>query len=114
MTSKTVDEVYADRNALVLALATVAYEYQQQLRRLPANLRGDVPEAFGGCWEPDGGDDADADDWAVVYVHLPTGQASWHVPKELVEESELPRRSDVWDGHDRDEKNRRLASYYQE
>ena len=98
---KTVQEVYQDRNAAVLALATLA-DY------LKAEHPGGTIRA---CWKPDGGDDADADEWAIIYAWLPTGQVSWHVPRDLAEQSRLPRKVVEWDGHDRQEKNRRLRSF---
>jgi hypothetical protein len=39
--------------------------------------------------------------WPVVYIQLPTGQVSWHVPQHLYD----------WDGHDTAEKYRRLREY---
>jgi len=99
---KTAQEVYEDRNALALALAETA-----------RNLHLERPGSskFRACWKPDEGDDADADEWAIIYVWLPTGQVSWHVPRDLAEQSELPRKFAEWDGHDRAEKNRRLRAF---
>lgn len=95
---KTIDQVYADRNAAVLGLAKLA----QYLHR-------DYPEGeIRSCWKPDQGDDADASEWAIIYVWLPTGQVSWHVPRDLAAASDLPRKHAEWDGHDRPEKNRRI------
>jgi hypothetical protein len=98
---KTLQEVYEDRNAAVIGLATVA-----------TYLRSERPTmAIRACWQPDDGDDADADEWAIVYVWLPTGQASWHVPRDLVEDSAIPRKFAEWDGHDREVKNERVLSF---
>ncbi|AFD02285.1 putative protein 4 [Haloarcula hispanica icosahedral virus 2] len=101
---KTIDEVYDDRNHAVLALA-----------ELVARVEGS-PVATGpyaACWKPDGGDDADADEWAIVYLSLPTGQVSYHVPRDMVEDANIYRDdSAVWDGHDRASKNTRLSRFY--
>lgn len=40
-------------------------------------------------------------DWPVVFVELPTGQVSWHIEQYDKE----------WDGHDTDEKYRRVAEF---
>lgn len=39
--------------------------------------------------------------WPVVYIELPTGQVSWHMPQHKL----------VWDGHDTDEKYRRVREF---
>lgn len=103
---KTVHEVYRDRNALVLAFAELVNQHRRKGfgSGMPVN-------AWRACWQPDEGDDADADEWAIVYCWLPTGQVSWHVPRELAEEAYLPRASVEWDGHSRGEKNQRLLSF---
>ena len=40
-------------------------------------------------------------DWPMVYIELPTGQVSWHMPEHPVE----------FDGHDTEEKYRRVREY---
>jgi len=58
----------------------------------------------------------DAPDWAIVYVDLPTGQASWHIAtRDLplfagvqVVPADDPRA--VWDQHSTAEKYRRVAT----
>jgi hypothetical protein len=53
-------------------------------------------------------------DWPVLYVMLPTGQASWHVsPNDLpifahVEQATAPD-GPAWDGHTNDEKYERIS-----
>ncbi|MBZ6496008.1 hypothetical protein [Natrinema longum] len=91
---KTVDEVYTDRNLLAVAMVHMAV----------------LEDYAGGWYEPDA-DDADADEWAIVWARLPTGQVSWHVPRDLARRSALPQTSRVWDGHGRDEKNTRLRTF---
>lgn len=40
-------------------------------------------------------------DWPVVYIELPTGQVSWHMPRHIRE----------WDGHDTAEKYNRVGRW---
>lgn len=40
-------------------------------------------------------------DWPVVYIELPDGQVSWHMPAHPVE----------FDGHSTEEKYRRITAY---
>lgn len=47
------------------------------------------------------GFDHDEPMWPVVYIELPTGQVSWH----------LPGHDRKWDGHDTVEKYRRCREY---
>ena len=39
--------------------------------------------------------------WPTVYIELPTGQVSWHMPEHPT----------AWDGHDTTEKYRRVREY---
>jgi len=39
--------------------------------------------------------------WPVVYIELPTGQVSWHLPQHV----------DIWDGHDTDIKYQRINEW---
>ena len=45
--------------------------------------------------------DPEEPEWPVVYIELPTGQVSWHMPQHPV----------PWDGHDTEEKYRRIREY---
>jgi hypothetical protein len=45
--------------------------------------------------------DPAAPEWPCAYIHLPTGQVSWHCPQ-------FP---DPWDGHTVEEKYRRIDTY---
>jgi hypothetical protein len=86
------DGAYSERDQLVAALS----------RLFPASLERHYPE-----------DDDWDDDWRwVVFIDLPTGQASWHI-----HDSELPmfdhllrKAGRVWDGHSTEEKYKRLAA----
>ena len=85
------DAAYQERDMLVAALS----------KEFDAHL----------CRHPD--EDADWDnDWRwIVCVHLPTGQATWHIhDSELSMFAHLRRGENHWDGHSTDEKYRRLAA----
>jgi hypothetical protein len=45
--------------------------------------------------------DPNEPEWPVVYIDLPTGQVSWHMPQYAGE----------WDNHDTPEKYHRIRSY---
>lgn len=87
---KDLEAVYEDRNLLACAVAEL----------LPAGLAG---------WTP--APDTDGDEWAIVWIETPSGQMSWHVPREFAED--LTARNDdyEYDGHDREAKNGRLADW---
>ncbi len=82
------DVAYHERDRLVAALAKL---YPSHLAR----------------HEGDGWDD----EWRnIVCVHLPAGQATWHIRDcELGWFAHLELRADHWDGHSTEEKYRRLA-----
>lgn len=95
---KGISAVYNDRNLLAVTLADL--------------LSADTTSEIDAGWYLD----PHTDGWPVVWVDLPTGQASWHVPPErrsLLERSTL--NNDVPDGgydrHTRDQKNERLSEY---
>lgn len=83
------DAAYAERDRLVAALSK-HYPVGSHLCRHE-----------GGDWE---------DDWRnVVCIHLPTGQATWHIhDSELPWFTHLPMRAAHWDGHSTEEKYRRV------
>lgn len=82
--------VYRERNLLAVAFTTLCYD----------------TGAGAAGWYQHGGEG-----WAVVYVTLPEGQMSWHVPEELIPE-DLPRVvSEEYDGHTPEQKNDRLTDY---
>jgi len=45
--------------------------------------------------------DPDEPEWPVVFIELPTGQVSWHVPQH----------QHSWDGHSNEEKSSRVSRY---
>ena len=85
------DKVYRERNRMVAQLAA---EY-------PSDF---VPGA-----------DQQWPDFAIVYVKLPTGQASWHIPpRDFDLFNFMPRgvpEEVRWDGHSTEEKNSRIETY---
>jgi len=52
-----------------------------------------------------------SDDWNnITYIDLPTGQVSWHMhDSHLPFFNGLPQYDGTWDGHDTEEKYRRVA-----
>jgi len=86
------NDVYEERDRLVCALSKV---FPSWLARHPETDK---------AWD---------DDWRwIVFVQLPTGQATWHIQdRELPWFAHLERRTEnVWDGHTTEEKYRRLAA----
>jgi hypothetical protein len=56
------------------------------------------------------GGDPDAPEWPVIYIELPTGQASWHLsPDDMDLFGHVTVGARVWDGHTTEEKYRRLG-----
>ena len=86
----TPDEAYLDRNLAVQVLARMAKELHYRV----------------------GIKDEDTE-WPIIYIELPTGQVSWHIPaKELV--GDFMETVLQWDGHDVGIKRQRLVDYIQE
>lgn len=86
------DGAYSERNKLVAALSKLFPAW------LERHLDSDT------TWE---------DDWRwIVFIQLPTGQASWHIhDSELEQFNHLEcKDGNSWDGHTTDEKYSRLAS----
>jgi hypothetical protein len=83
------DAAYLERNKVVAALASV----------FPSGIARTAIEGW-------------SDDWhGCVYIDLPTGQASWHYHDSQAHLFEhLPVYTGKWDGHDTEEKYRRVLS----
>ena len=81
------DEAYVDRNLAVQVLAILAKQkgYQIGIRNRE-------------------------DDWPILYVDLPTGQVSWHIPKDEIV-ALLPDYPGEGDSHDLKEKRDRLRRF---
>ncbi len=45
--------------------------------------------------------DENEPEWPVLYIELPTGQVSWHIPQH----------AEPWDCHDTEEKYRRIDEF---
>jgi len=86
------DGAYGERNRLVAALAKI---FPASLERHP-----DEDESWENDWR-----------W-IVFIDLPTGQASWHIhDSELPQFGFLPREQGRrWDGHTTEQKYERLAA----
>ena len=82
-------QAYRERNKLVCALSKI----------FPAHLCHH--ETDDETWDPE---------WMwIVRIDLPTGQASWHLKRgELKDFKHLEIKDNDWDGHDTEEKYRRL------
>lgn len=74
------DKKYERRNAIVLEALAMAVSL-----RIPAGIRIDPNEP----------------EWPVVFIELPTGQVSWH----------LPQHPTPYDGHTTEEKYRRVDAF---
>ncbi len=81
------DEAYLDRNLAVQVLAVLARQLGYQ-----AGIRNRE------------------DEWPILYVELPTGQVSWHIPKEEIA-AYFPDYPGEWDGHDLKEKRDRIRRF---
>lgn len=62
-------------------------------------------------------DEDNGEDWKILYVHTPEGQVSWHIASidwdlfgHVTKSSHAA--SEIWDGHDADEKYRRIGLLY--
>jgi hypothetical protein len=82
----TLDEVYEERNTVVLAFAHMA-------------------ELMG--WTVGKAADPDEPEWPVLLIDTPAGQVSWHFQKDEMPLA-MPDYPGAWDGHDTPEKYRRL------
>jgi len=89
MSDGTCNEVYRDRNLVV---------------QLAAKLASDLGyNVYYGA-------DPNAPGWPVLFIELPTGQVSWHIPQAEVIAS-APLESDPWDGHTTEEKHDRIRRF---
>jgi hypothetical protein len=81
------DEAYVDRNLAVQVMAVLAKQlgYQTGVRNRE-------------------------DEWPILYVGLPTGQVSWHIPKSEVA-AFFPDYPCEWDGHNLKEKRERMRRF---
>lgn len=83
------DAAYLERNQVVAALA----------KCFPSGVAKTAIEGWSEDWH------------GCVYINLPTGQVSWHFhDSQAYLFKGLPAYSGKWDGHDTDEKYRRVAA----
>jgi hypothetical protein len=87
--SSTLQEAYMDRNLAVQALASLA---------LSMGLTAGVKE------------DPNNHGWTLLYIDLPTGQVSWHLPDNEVVWS-FPAYTQDWDQHDLLMKQNRVREF---
>jgi hypothetical protein len=86
---KRKDAAYEERNKVVAALA----------RLFPSGVAKTAIEGWSEDWH------------GCVYIDLPTRQVSWHFHDSQAHLFDgLPQYAGAWDGHDTDEKYRRLAA----
>jgi len=84
-----------------------AYGERNKLLVFVARLCRALGFRVGMGFDNDQGGDADFRN--VLYIDLPTGQVSWHIPEwELPLFKELPQYGGEWDGHDSHTKWHRL------
>lgn len=83
---KRLDEVYAERNAVVLAFATAVA------------MMGGTVGTITDPTEPD---------WPVLVINTGYGQVTWHFKADELPAS-MPAYEGSWDGHDTPEKYERL------
>ena len=91
------EEAYLDRNYLAVLAETLA-------RKLGLNTGYAYDKTTPG--------------YLVLYIDLPEGQISYHLPRNFLEENvrtirryEPYRLGPVWDGHSKFEKRRRIQEY---
>ena len=80
------DEAYLDRNLCVQLMARMAQKLGYN-----AGIR-------------------ENGDWPILYIDLPTGQVSWHIPKADITGT-FPEYLKGWDGHDVECKRKRLVEF---
>lgn len=52
----------------------------------------------------------DDPEWPILYIDLPTGQVSWHIPKNEIA-CDFPEYPGKWDGHTVEEKRERMRRF---
>lgn len=87
MSDEFSDDVYRERNAVVVAFARMAQAAGWKVGRL---------------------DDEENPGWPVLMIDTPAGQVSWHFPEPEMPD-DIPAYNGAWDGHTTPEKYARLA-----
>ena len=93
--SSTLDDAYFDRNQAVMLAACFACITGREVG-----------------WQ----ENPEDPEWPILYVDLPTGQVSWHMPRSqrVLGPGALGEYPFKWDGHTVEEKRRRIAEYLAE
>ena len=86
-TESSPDQAYYDRNIVIQLAAKLAIQ---------CGIRAGIREGQG--------------QWPILYIDLPTGQVSWHIPKDELIDG-FPEYKGKWDGHDLGTKRNRLKAY---
>jgi len=87
--SSTKEDAYFDRNQAIMAFARLARKQGYTM-----GIQEDLQEPG----------------WPVLFIDLPTGQVSWHLPEQELR-GEWPDYKKKWDGHGLMEKRRRLDRF---
>lgn len=87
--SSTLNDAYFDRNQAAMAFAQVCRSYN-----FPVGLRIDPNEP----------------DWPILFIRLPQGQVSWHLPKDEIV-GDWPIFDQEWDGHTLKQKRQRIQAF---
>jgi hypothetical protein len=94
--SDTLEEAYYDRNQAVMLAAKLA-----QMQGYDTGWRVDPDEPH----------------WPILFIELPSGQVSWHIPMEeaLDHGVDIEGRTTgpVWDGHTLNGKRHRILVFVQ-
>ncbi|MCL4341275.1 MAG: hypothetical protein M1431_04170 [Candidatus Thermoplasmatota archaeon] len=82
----TPDEAYLDRNLCVQTMAKMALKLGYT-----TGIKDDL-------------------EWPILYIDLPTGQVSWHIPKNEIL-ADFQEYKGKWDGHCVEEKRNRIIKF---
>jgi hypothetical protein len=86
---------------------------EKELYRERSRLIAFLASRFNCSLEPARDCEDDPDFNWVLYVDMPTGQVSWHIADWDLDLFDFVKRNEgrVWDGHDNDEKYKRIKTY---
>jgi hypothetical protein len=90
------DQAYSERNRVLSLFAVLAWKFGWRVGRA---LHPETDKLWDKVWRN------------ILFIDLPTGQASWHFhDNEVHLLGGLPEYPDQWDGHTTPEKYKRLES----
>ena len=84
-----------------------AYFDRNQAAMLAASLAEQLGDGLCVGWK----ENPDDPDWPILYINLPQGQVSWHIPRSEMVDFGASQWYAEWDGHDLAEKRRRIDTY---